>query len=55
MASEKRERQRANREEKRTQESKADLRKQRMAIIKRYAGYTLLFGAAIIALKIFTS
>jgi hypothetical protein len=53
MPSEKRERQRANREEKRAKESKADIRKQRMAIVRRYAGYALLFGAAIVALKIF--
>lgn len=52
MASEKRERQRANREEKRAEESKADTRKQRMAIVKRYAGYALIFGAAIVALKL---
>lgn len=54
MASEKRERQRANREEKRAEESKADTRKKRMAIVKRYAGYALIFGAAILALKLFT-
>jgi hypothetical protein len=54
MASEKRERQRANREEKRAKESKADTRKQRMTIVKRYAGYALIFGAAIVALKLFT-
>ena len=54
MASEKRERQRANREEKRAKETKADTRKQRMAIVKRYAGYALVFGVAIIALKLIT-
>jgi len=54
MASEKRERQRANREEKRAKETKVDTRKQRMAIVKRYAGYALLFAAVIVALKIFT-
>ena len=54
MASEKRERQRANREETRAEESKADTRKQRMAIVKKYAGYALIFGAAIVALKLFT-
>jgi hypothetical protein len=52
MASEKRERQRANREEKRAEESKADVRKQRMAIVKRYAGYALIFAVAIVALKL---
>jgi hypothetical protein len=54
MATEKRDRQRANREEKRAAESKADARKQRMAIVKRYAGYALIFAAAIVALKLFT-
>jgi hypothetical protein len=53
MASEKRERQRANREDKRAEESKADVRRKRMAIVKRYAGYGLIFAAAIVALKIF--
>lgn len=53
MASEKRERQRANREEKRAAESKADTRHKRMAIVRKYAGYALLFGAAIVALKLF--
>lgn len=52
MASEKRERQRANREEKRAKETKVDTRKQRMAIVRRYAGYALIFGAAIVALKL---
>jgi hypothetical protein len=54
MASEKRDRQRANRDEKRAKEGKADIRKQRMGIVKRYAGYALIFGAAIVALKLFT-
>ncbi|GMQ93294.1 MAG: hypothetical protein BMS9Abin12_0771 [Acidimicrobiia bacterium] len=52
MASEKRERQRANRDQKLAVEHKGDVRKQRIAIIKRYATYTLIFGAAIIALKL---
>ena len=55
MASEKRERQRANREEKRTKETKVDTRKQRMAIVKRYAGYALLFGAVIVVSIRFSS
>jgi hypothetical protein len=54
MASEKRERQRANRDEKRAEEDKTTVRHHRMAIVKRYAGYALIFGVAIIALKIFT-
>ena len=53
MVSDKRERQRANREEKRAKEDKADTRKKRMAIVKRYAGYALIFAAVIVALKIF--
>ncbi len=52
MASNKRERQRANREEKRAEEHKADERKHRIAIIKRYGTYALIFGAAIVALKL---
>lgn len=52
MASNKRERQRANREEKRAEEDKADVRKKRIAIIKRYGTYTLIFAVAIIALKL---
>ncbi len=52
MATDKRERQRANREQKRAEEHKADTRKQRIAIIKKYATYALIFGAAIIALKL---
>ncbi|MFV1969663.1 MAG: hypothetical protein ACC683_01530 [Acidimicrobiia bacterium] len=54
MASEKRERQRANRDQKLAEEHKADGRKQRVAIIKRYATYALIFGAAIVALKFFS-
>ncbi len=52
MASEKRERQRANRDVKRAEEDKADSRTKRMAIVRRYATYALIFGAAIIALKL---
>jgi len=52
MASEKRERQRTNREQKLVEEQKADTRRRRIAIIKRYATYTIVFGAAIIALKL---
>lgn len=52
MASEKRERQRANREVKRAKEDKVDVRNRRIAIIKRYGTYALIFAAAIIALKL---
>jgi hypothetical protein len=54
MASEKRERQRANRAGKRAEEDKAETRKKRMDIVKRYALYALVFGGAIVALKLFT-
>jgi len=53
MPSEKRERQRTNRDQKLAVEHKVDVRKQRIAIIKRYSTYALIFGAAIIALKLF--
>lgn len=52
MSSEKRDRQRANRELKRAEEHKADARTKRIAIIKRYATYSFIFGAAIVALKL---
>lgn len=52
MASEKRERQRTNREQKLAEEQKADMRRRRIAVIKRYVTYTVIFGAAIIALKL---
>lgn len=54
MASDKRERQRANRDIKQAEEDKADQKSKRIAIIKKYAMYALLFGAAIVALKLFT-
>jgi hypothetical protein len=52
MASDKRDRQRANRDQKRAKEEKAEARHQRFALIKRYATYALIFAAAIIALKL---
>ncbi len=52
MASEKRDRQRANRDQKRAEEEKVETRHQRFALIKRYAIYALIFGAAIVALKL---
>ena len=51
MASDKRDRQRANRDQKRAEEHKVEARHQRFALIKRYATYALIFAAAIIALK----
>jgi hypothetical protein len=52
MATDKRDRQRANRELKRAEEQKAEARHHRFAIVKRYATYAVIFGAAIIALKL---
>ena len=54
MATDKRDRQRANREEKRAVEAKADKRRRAIDIVKRYAIYAVLFGVAIIALRFFT-
>lgn len=53
MATDKRARQRANREAKRQEQVKADYKRQRMAIVKRYAGYTVIFAIALVALKVF--
>lgn len=54
MATEKRDRQRANRELKRAEEDKVNVRKKRIRIVKRYTVYALLFAAAIFALQWFT-
>ncbi len=53
MATDKRDRQRANREEKRALEAKAEKRRRVIGIVKKYAIYTGIFAAAIIALRIF--
>ena len=53
MATEKRERQRANREVKKAAEAKASVRAKRWGIVKRYATYTLVFAIGIILLRIF--
>lgn len=53
MATDKRDRQRANRELKKQDQAKANSKKQRMDIVKRYAGYTVIFAIALIALKVF--
>ena len=53
MATDKRERQWANREIKKAEEAKLDVKKQRWAIVKRYAIYTAIFAVVLIALKIF--
>jgi len=53
MANDKRERQRSNREAKKAEQDKADKKQHRIAVIKRYAGYTVIFAIALIALKVF--
>lgn len=53
MATDKRDRQRANREVKKAEEAKLDVKQKRWAIVKRYAIYTVLFAIVLIALKIF--
>ncbi|MGI9584329.1 MAG: hypothetical protein ACR2N7_01925 [Acidimicrobiia bacterium] len=54
MATDKRDRQRANREEKRAAEEKAAKRRRIIDIVKRYAIYAVVFAAAIVALGFFT-
>jgi hypothetical protein len=54
MATDKRDRQRANREEKRAAEEKTAKRRRVFDLIKRYAVYTAIFAAAILALRLFT-
>ncbi|MCB1247678.1 MAG: hypothetical protein KDB69_10455 [Acidimicrobiia bacterium] len=53
MATDKRERQRQNRELKKAEEAKADLKRKRISIVKRYGFYTLIFAIALIVLKLF--
>jgi cytidylate kinase len=53
MATDKRARQRANREEKKAAEAKAKMRARRWQIVRRYATYTLVFAIGIILLRIF--
>ena len=53
MATDKRERKRANREIKKAEEAKQEKKQKRIATIKRYAWYTVLFAIALVALKIF--
>lgn len=52
MASEKRLRQRDNRDQKRGEETKVALRRKRLSIVKRYLMYTLIFAVAIVVLKL---
>lgn len=53
MATDKRDRQRANRESKKAEEAKLDVKRQRWALVKRYAMYTAVFAVALLALKLF--
>ncbi|MEZ5175251.1 MAG: hypothetical protein R2823_03490 [Acidimicrobiia bacterium] len=53
MATDKRERQRANRELKKEEQAKAGRKQHRIDVLKRYAGYTVIFAIALIALKVF--
>jgi hypothetical protein len=53
MASEKRDRQRANRELKAAEKAKSNKKTHRINTIKRYGMYTLIFAAALVALKVF--
>ena len=53
MATDKRARQRANRDAKKAAEAKASLRAKRWGIVRRYATYTLVFAIGIILLRIF--
>jgi hypothetical protein len=53
MSSDKRARQKANRETKKEQEAKVAKRRRVFGQVKKYAGYALLFVASIVAFKIF--
>jgi hypothetical protein len=53
MATDKRDRQRANKDVKRAEEAKKAKKAHRFGVIKRYAWYTVFFAIAIVALKIF--
>ena len=53
MSSDKRARQKANRETKKEQEEKAAKRRRLFGQVKKYAGYALLFVASIVAFKVF--
>ena len=53
MATDKRDRQRVNKDLKRADEAKQAKKTHRFGVIKRYAWYTVLFAIAIVALKVF--
>ena len=55
MATDKRERQRANREEKKAAEEKAAKRQKRFDQAKRYGFYAAIFIIALVALTLLTS
>jgi len=52
VPSEKRQRQRSNREQKRAEEAKRRRRAEIMAIVRRYTIYALVFGGALVALTL---
>ena len=54
MATDKRERQRANRAEKQAAEAKVKRRQRVIALTKKYAGYALLIAFALIVITILT-
>jgi cell division protein FtsL len=54
MATDKRDRQRQNREAKKVEEEKAAKRRRRLSLIKRYAIYTVIFAASILILYFLT-
>jgi hypothetical protein len=53
MSSDKRARQKANRDAKKAQEVKSAKRRHLFGQVKKYAGYALLFVASIVAFRIF--
>lgn len=53
MATDKRDRQRANKDLKRAEEAKQAKKAHRFSVIRRYMWYTVFFAMAIVALKIF--
>jgi hypothetical protein len=53
MATDKRERQRQNREAKKAAEEQASKRQQRWRMVRKYAIYAAIFIAAIVALRLF--
>lgn len=53
MATDKRDRQRANKDLKRAEEAKKAKKAHRISVIKRYAWYAVIFALSIVALKVF--